>query len=175
MRARNSFGPLSQGYCKRKPLNLEKTTFCVLSVIVNKSMISELKTLEWGILNLDYLIWVSNGHTFDFLLNPLFLYRPSPYCIKVSFDKNYRYDAISIGLISYPIELKSTVHKRVLEHLSKYKLNHVNVNLLKTFILLHLRTIVILNVSLYKHLSKTYVHQSIFSSINMTPSTPQMR
>ena len=33
----------------------------------------ELKTLEWNIPNPDYLIWVSNGHTFDFLLNPLFL------------------------------------------------------------------------------------------------------
>ena len=33
----------------------------------------ELKTLEWDILNHDYLIWVSNGHTFDFLLKP-FLY-----------------------------------------------------------------------------------------------------
>jgi len=38
-----------------------------------KFLSSELKTLEWDILNLDYLIWVSNGHTFDFLLNPFFL------------------------------------------------------------------------------------------------------
>ena len=29
---------------------------------------SELKTLEWDILNPDYLIWVSNVHTFNFLL-----------------------------------------------------------------------------------------------------------
>ena len=36
--------------------------------------LSELKTLEWDILNNpDYLIWVSNGHTFDFLLNRFFL------------------------------------------------------------------------------------------------------
>ena len=35
---------------------------------------SELKTLEWDILNPDYLIWVSNGHTFDFLLKPFFLW-----------------------------------------------------------------------------------------------------
>ena len=34
---------------------------------------SELKTLEWDTLNPDYLIWVSNGHTFDFLLKPFFL------------------------------------------------------------------------------------------------------
>ena len=33
---------------------------------------TELKTLEWDILNPDYLIWVSNGHTFDFLLKPFF-------------------------------------------------------------------------------------------------------
>ena len=36
----------------------------------------ELKTLEWDILNPDYLIWVSNsynGHTFDFILKPFFL------------------------------------------------------------------------------------------------------
>ena len=32
--ARNSFGPLSQDYCKRKThLNLEKTTFSVLSIL----------------------------------------------------------------------------------------------------------------------------------------------
>ena len=29
--ARNSSGPMSQAYCKRKPLNLEKTTSSVLS------------------------------------------------------------------------------------------------------------------------------------------------
>ena len=29
--------------------------------------------LEWDILNPNYLIWESNGHTFDFLLNPFFL------------------------------------------------------------------------------------------------------
>ena len=28
---------------------------------------------EWDILNPDYLIWVSNGHTFNFLLKPFFL------------------------------------------------------------------------------------------------------
>ena len=33
----------------------------------------ELKTLEWDILNPDYLTWVSNGHTLDFLLKPFFL------------------------------------------------------------------------------------------------------
>ena len=30
----NSFGLLPQGYCKRKPLNLEKTTSHVLSVLL---------------------------------------------------------------------------------------------------------------------------------------------
>ena len=39
----------------------------------------ELKTLEWDILNPDRLIWVSNVHTFDFILNPLFGY---PYMYK---------------------------------------------------------------------------------------------
>ena len=34
---------------------------------------SELKTLEWDIPNPDYLIWVSNGHTFDYLLKQFFL------------------------------------------------------------------------------------------------------
>ena len=34
---------------------------------------SELKTLEWYFLNPDYLIWVSDGHGFDFLLKPFFL------------------------------------------------------------------------------------------------------
>ena len=36
-------------------------------------MCPELKTLEWNILNPDYLIWVSNGQTVDFLLKPFFL------------------------------------------------------------------------------------------------------
>ena len=39
----------------------------------SKVFSSELKTLEWDILNPDYLIWVSNGHAFDFLLKPFFL------------------------------------------------------------------------------------------------------
>ena len=38
-----------------------------------KTKCSELKTLEWDILNTNYLIWVSNGHTFDFLPKPFFL------------------------------------------------------------------------------------------------------
>ena len=29
--------------------------------------------LEWDILNPHYLIWVSNGHTYDFLPKPFFL------------------------------------------------------------------------------------------------------
>ena len=35
---------------------------------------SELGTLEFDTLNPDRLIWISNLDTFDFLLNPLFLY-----------------------------------------------------------------------------------------------------
>ena len=35
--------------------------------------LSELKTLEWDILDPDYLIWVSNGHTLIFFLNRSFL------------------------------------------------------------------------------------------------------
>ena len=34
---------------------------------------TEVKTLEWDILNPDYLIWVFNGHTFDFLIKTFFL------------------------------------------------------------------------------------------------------
>ena len=70
------------------------------------SVSSELKTLEWYILNHDRLVWLSNVHTFDFIINPLFGYF---YCMKVTFDNNYRYNAVSIEL--YPIELKSAVHK----------------------------------------------------------------
>ena len=36
-------------------------------------MVAELKTLEWGIPNPSYLIWVSNGYTFDFILKPSFV------------------------------------------------------------------------------------------------------
>ena len=35
--------------------------------------LSELKTSECDILNPDYLIWVSNGHTFDFFWDRSFL------------------------------------------------------------------------------------------------------
>ena len=61
-------------------------------------MCTELKTLEWDILNHGRLIWVSNIHTFNFFL--IILFFEYPYCIKVTFDNNYRYNAISIGLIS---------------------------------------------------------------------------
>ena len=47
-----------------------KTVFMIKSSIL---WFSELKTLECDILNPDYLIWVSTGQTFDFLLKP-FLY-----------------------------------------------------------------------------------------------------
>ena len=36
--ALNSFGLLSQGYCERNPLNLEKTTSSIISAIVNYSL-----------------------------------------------------------------------------------------------------------------------------------------
>ena len=39
----------------------------------SKKIESELETLEWDIHNPDYLVWVSNEHTFDFLLKPFFL------------------------------------------------------------------------------------------------------
>jgi len=39
----------------------------------------------------------------------LILYFGYPYCKKVTFDNNYRYNAISIEL--YPIELMSAVQK----------------------------------------------------------------
>ena len=90
----------------------------------SKVRYSEQKTLDWDILNYDRLIWLSDVHAFDLLLNPLFGYF---YCIKVTFYKNYRYNATSIGLI-YTIKLKSAVHKPAL---NKYKFNHINMKLLK--------------------------------------------
>ena len=58
---------------------------------------SKLKTLEWDILNHDRLIWLSNVYTLLIsTYNSLLGYF---YCIKVTFDNNYRYNAISIGLI----------------------------------------------------------------------------
>ena len=59
---------------------------------------SELKTLECNILNPDRLIWVSNVHTVTLLIFFLVLSFGYPYCIKVTFDNNYRCDAISIEL-----------------------------------------------------------------------------
>ena len=38
-----------------------------------KMLYSGLKTLEWDILHPDYLIWVSNGQTFEFPIKPLLL------------------------------------------------------------------------------------------------------
>ena len=62
---------------------------------------SELKSCEWDILNPNPLIWVSNVHTFYFHLNSLFLDIPFPTtCNKDIFDYKYRYNAISIELIS---------------------------------------------------------------------------
>jgi len=52
------------------PLSLEPMS---LTWDILNSVRSEVKTLELDILNPDYLIWVSNGHTFDFLLKPFFL------------------------------------------------------------------------------------------------------
>ena len=54
------------------PLNLRNIKeISLVSPIVFKD--PELKTLEWDILKPDYLIWVSNGHTFDLLLKLFFL------------------------------------------------------------------------------------------------------
>ena len=71
---------------------------------------TELKTLEWDILNPDLLIWVSNVHcTFDFTLNSLFLNIHYPYCINAKFDNKYRYHAISIELkIDWTIAFNSS-------------------------------------------------------------------
>ena len=49
--------------------------------------------MMYDILNPDGLISVSNGHSLDFVLNPLIWITPF---IKVTFDNNYRYNAISI-------------------------------------------------------------------------------
>ena len=47
-------------------------TWFILFTLWYNFILSELKTLEWDILNTDRLIWVSNVHTFDYILNPLF-------------------------------------------------------------------------------------------------------
>ena len=65
----------------------------------SKVFCSELKTSAWDILNTDRLIWISNVHTSDFLLNPLVGYFYCIYCMKVTFDNNYRYNATSTGNI----------------------------------------------------------------------------
>ena len=60
---------------KYLPLLWSDIIKCYLQVCLKSvssfSICSELKTLEWDILNPDYLIWVSNGHTF--VLNHFFL------------------------------------------------------------------------------------------------------
>ena len=72
---------------------------------------SELKTLEWETLNSDRLIWISTVETFNFLFNLLLLDITFPTtCYKDTFDNNYRYNAISIGLIS-DWTMKSAVQK----------------------------------------------------------------
>ena len=78
----------------------------------------------------------------------LILFFGYPYCIKGTFDNNYSYKAISIELISDWIS--QLVHKPAFDHLSKYKINRVTMNILKKNIYLILG-IIILNVSLSKH------------------------
>ena len=74
----------------------------------------------------------------------LILFFGYPYCIKGIFDNK----AISIELISDWIS--QLVHKPAFDHLSKYKINRVTMNILKKNIYLILG-IIILNVSLSKH------------------------
>ena len=62
--------------------------------------------IEWDILNQDPLIWLFNVHTFDFLLLILFL---DILLYKVTFDNNYRYNAISIGMLSNWIKFKNSI------------------------------------------------------------------
>ena len=62
---------------------------------------TELKTLELDTLNPDRLIRISTVETFNFIVNTLSLDITFPStCNNVTFDNKYRYDAISIGLIS---------------------------------------------------------------------------
>ena len=78
-------------YVQLYTLHRDRNEQCDGTVNSKKKHGSELKTLEWDILDPDCLIWVSNEHTFDFLLNPLFW---------ISLLNKNRYNAISIGLIS---------------------------------------------------------------------------
>ena len=72
-------------------------------------------------------------------------------CKKDMFDNKYRYNAISIGLISDWIQV-SHVHKLAFRALNKYKLNNVHMNLLKNIFyhilgLLSFWTLVLINTN----------------------------
>ena len=70
-------------------------------MIAVRTKISELKTLELDTPNPDRLIRISTVETFNFLFNPLLLDITIPTtCNKDKDDNKYRYNALSIGLIS---------------------------------------------------------------------------
>ena len=78
------------------------------------------RTLEWETHNSDRLIWISTVETFNFLFNLLLLDITFPItCYKDTFDNNYRYNAISIGLWSQLFK------SQLLEHLSKYLITNL--------------------------------------------------
>ena len=80
----------------------------------------------------------------------LILHFGYPYCIKVTFSNNYRYDAVSIGLISdrTKVSCSQTGFKSIETNINSIILIY---ELVKKHILSHLRTLVILNVSLNEH------------------------
>jgi len=68
--------------------------------------VTRAENLEWDILNPDYLIWVSNWHTFDFLLNPFF----HGYKIKTRFFKLASSSHVSV--FNLKIRLVTILRKR---------------------------------------------------------------
>ena len=76
----------------------------------------------------DQLIWISTVETSNFVLNPLLLdIILSNTCNKDTFDYRYRYNAISIELISDWTNVSCS--QADFKHLNNYKFNHVNMNL----------------------------------------------
>ena len=55
------------------PLSLQTDSINLWYFKLRLFDLTELKTLKWNILNPNYVIWVSNVHTFDFLLKQFFL------------------------------------------------------------------------------------------------------
>ena len=102
--------------------------FLLISKLINRL---GLTISQSKVFSSDRLIWISTVETLNFIFNPfsLNITFSTTACNKDTLDYKYRNNAISIGLISDWAKVScSQFTSQLLEHLNKYKFNHVNLN-----------------------------------------------